>query len=433
MKRIKVIDLLYSVIIPAIVLLLSFFIPRFLSIISNENDGHMDLLFSLSLSEKIQWEAVYGNDFNGKKQIICYRCDISDCFFSRLKNVTDVYAYSVGTRKVLDNTCRMEVQLESGAILQVKNLQIKNNTFFVDTFSGNHILLGRSCNHNFMNLLKEENFQIFISIVILSLFYIVIVSCLLKFNSFLIFLFYAGGLIYVWLSGIYLDVSYSYLMLVSMLCLTLMIISTAYGIYKYRTYSKENKIGVLGTWRVLTKEDGSDDEKWIFQKYHRLFIVKGNSVRVLKWAEFTEINNVTHLYVTDNSGITEICHIERIMAEEEIVETILKYNDEILVKFDSKYNSIDAIEDDVKHIKDRKAVVDRLFRIKKKKRYSVCAIVFMSSALLVVVGCFFFEEISSLIGFMSMPLLFGLLTIEIITVRYYDRDIIYKIYDKRKK
>lgn len=246
---------------------------------------------------------------------------------------------------------------------------------------------------SFVNALKYDiDYQILLCVITLSLLYIVLVTCLFKMTSFWIWIICVGYVIFQWLSDSYVHIGFFDIYSTFVVALILMIVWTAYGLYKQR-----NEIGkmdkadkesqdLIGAWRMLS-DDGEQKTEWFFQDSCKLLISENGVAKEYSWEKLTGKDAIA---IGDINGNIVCCDYK--YRKEGKNELGLYIAGNLFVKQSTKIKSVSEFELEIKReqefAKHEQELAARLHRLYKARYITYIVLRYLGFLLLLLLPPF---------------------------------------------
>lgn len=229
----------------------------------------------------------------------------------------------------------------------------------------------------FVNALKYDvDYQMLLCVIALSLIYIVLVTCLFKMTSFWIWIICAGYGIFQWLSESYAHIGFFDIYSTSVVALILMIVWTAYGLYKRNEIDEKIK-DFIGAWRMLN-DDGNQNQEWFFQDSCKLLISENGVTKEYSWEKITGKDAIA---ISDINGNIVCCDYKKTDEYNLVSDETLYIARNLFVKQPTEIKSVSELKQKIEDIKHQQALAKRLHRL-YKTRYIIYNILKYSIILL---------------------------------------------------
>ena len=241
------------------------------------------------------------------------------------------------------------------------------------------------------NALKYDmDYQMLLCVIVLSLAYIVLVTCLFKITTLWIWIICVGYGIFQWLSESYAHIGLFDVYSTSVVALILMVTWTAYGLYKQNNETNETKTGLIGAWKMLS-EDGSQNQEWVFQNSCKLLISGNGVVKEYSWKKLTGKDAIA---ISDSVGNIVCCDYKKTdeynLESDETLYIYIARN--LFVKQPTEINSVSELKQKIEDKKHQQALAERLHRL-HKTRYVIYSVLRFSILILYFILDFFCESI----------------------------------------
>ena len=216
----------------------------------------------------------------------------------------------------------------------------------------------------FVNVLKYDiDYQMFLCVIALSLIYIVLVSCLFKITSFWIWIICVGYRIFLWLSESYAHIGFFDIYSTSVGALILMIVWTAYGLYKHRNEIDKESQALIGAW-IMLNDDGNQNQEWFFQDSCKLLISENGVAKEYSWEKITGKDAIA---INDINGNIVCCDCKKAEGYNLISDKTLNIAGNIFIKQPIEIKSVSELEQKIEDIKFKQELAERLHRIYKTR------------------------------------------------------------------